>query len=179
MWAVMQSSLLPLITVKCSVSWQSPILAQGGAHLCLHPPWHPNPGAVVERSMPRRKMQLQLFAFRLSGTGLKVLKTYICVSLDVLWVFPLKLTKWIRLYRMKAKWVLTHRAGKSHWSGSLEGKEEEPILNLPLSFYTSNYLKSFFFFSKPAWGGEKKNPKLWCNHHSQMLSWLLNKKPNL
>lgn len=40
---------------------------------------HPNP--VVQRLTLRRKMQLQLFAFCLSGVGLKVLKTYICASL--------------------------------------------------------------------------------------------------
>lgn len=48
------------------------------------PPQPRCPLAVVQRSMPRRKMQLQLFAFCLSGIGLEVLKTYICVSLDAL-----------------------------------------------------------------------------------------------
>lgn len=83
-------------------------------------------------------------AFCLSGISLKVLKTYICVSLDVLWVFPLKLTKWIRLHRIKAKWVLTHHAGKSRWSGSLEGKEEESAELAPfiLCFYL---FKGYFF----------------------------------
>lgn len=63
-----------------SISWKPPHPhPRGAAHLCAHPPL-----AVAERSTPRRKMQLQLFAFCLSGTGLEVLKTYICVSLDVL-----------------------------------------------------------------------------------------------
>lgn len=51
------------------------------SHLCAHT--H-STTTLEQRSTPRRKMQLQLFACCLSGLGLKVLKTYICVSLDVL-----------------------------------------------------------------------------------------------
>lgn len=56
MWAVTQSSLLQLITVKCSISWQSPILNPKRGTSLPSSPWHPNPAALMQRSMPRRKM---------------------------------------------------------------------------------------------------------------------------
>lgn len=70
--------LVQKIVLNYSISWKS-------SHPHPHISAHPHSTTTLEqRSTPRRKMQLQLFACCLSGLGLKVLKTYICVSLDVL-----------------------------------------------------------------------------------------------
>lgn len=59
-WPAMQSGQFLAFTTEMQhlmeVTHRAPALPS--------PPWHPSPSAVVQRSTPRRKMQLQLSAFQ-------------------------------------------------------------------------------------------------------------------